>query len=144
MANPEVRTLEDLGPLKGDTTAASQARVYEQKLDAKGRAYATGKRKDAVARVWVKQGPGKITVNGKDHVAYFARPVLQMILKQPLVTAKREEYAEDIDILHLASELVVDAVIQPDDLRSELIRRFALAEGGERNFAARRNPVTPV
>ena len=90
MANPEVRTLEDLGPLKGDTTAASQTRVYEQKLDAKGRAYATGKRKDAVARVWVKQGPGKITVNGKDHVAYFARPVLQMILKQPLVTAKRE------------------------------------------------------
>ena len=57
MANPEVRTLEDLGPLKGDTTAPSQTRVYEQKLDAKGRAYATGKRKDAVARVWVKQGP---------------------------------------------------------------------------------------
>src|SRR4026209_636840 len=90
MANPEVRTLEDLGPLKGDTTAAPQTRVYEQKLDAKGRAYATGKRKDAVARVWVKQGPGKITVNGRDHVAYSARPVLQMILKQPLVTAKRE------------------------------------------------------
>ena len=60
-------------------------------LIAKGRAYATGKRKDAVARVWVKQGPGNITVNGKDHAAYFARPVLQMILKQPLVTAKRED-----------------------------------------------------
>ena len=90
MPNTEVRTLEDLGPLKGDAVAAPQARVYEQKLDAKGRAYATGKRKDAVARVWVKQGPGKITVNGKDHAAYFARPVLQMILKQPLVTAKRE------------------------------------------------------
>ena len=67
MANPDVRTLEDRAPLKGDT-AAPQARVYEQKLDAKGRAYATGKRKDAVARVWVKQGPGKIMVNGKDHV----------------------------------------------------------------------------
>ena len=64
--------------------------------------------------------------------------------REAFVAAKREEYAEDIDILHLASELVVDAVIQPDDLRSELIRRFALAEGGERNFAARRNPVTPV
>jgi small subunit ribosomal protein S9 len=91
MVNPEVRTLDDLGTLKGDdATAAPQTRVYEQKLDAKGRAYATGKRKDAVARVWVRQGPGKITVNGRDHVAYFARPVLQMILKQPLVTAKRE------------------------------------------------------
>jgi small subunit ribosomal protein S9 len=85
----ETMTLEDLAPLKGDT-AAPQARVYEQKLDAQGRAYATGKRKDAVARVWVKRGPGKITINGKDHVAYFARPVLQMILKQPLATAKRE------------------------------------------------------
>ena len=60
------------------------------KLDAKGRAYATGKRKDAVARVWIKQGTGKITVNGKEHDAYFARPVLQMILKQPLVAAKRD------------------------------------------------------
>ena len=64
--------------------------------------------------------------------------------REVFVAAKREEYAEDIDILHLASELVVDAVIQPDDLRSELIRRFGLAEGGERNFAVRRNPVTPV
>jgi small subunit ribosomal protein S9 len=89
MANPEVRTLEDLGPLKGDS-AATATRVYERKVDVKGRAYATGRRKDAVARVWVKQGPGKITVNGRDHVAYFARPVLQMILKQPLVAAKRE------------------------------------------------------
>src|SRR5512136_1697056 len=89
MANPEVRTLEDLGPLKGDSAAAT-TRVYERKVDSKGRAYATGRRKDAVARVWVKQGPGKITVNGRDHVTYFARPVLQMILKQPLVAAKRE------------------------------------------------------
>jgi small subunit ribosomal protein S9 len=90
MADPEMRTLEDLGPLKGDSEAVAAAPVYEQKLDAQGRAYATGKRKDAVARVWVKQGPGKITVNGKDHAVYFARPVLQMILKQPLVTAKRD------------------------------------------------------
>src|SRR5262245_42149993 len=88
--NTGVRPLEDLSSLKCDTAPAPHAPVYEQKLDAKGRAYATGKRKDAVARVWVKQGPGKITVNGKDHAAYFARPVLQMILKQPLVTANRE------------------------------------------------------
>src|SRR5262245_27866706 len=89
MPNTEIRSLEELGTQS--VVAPSQpVRVYEKKVDAQGRAYATGKRKDAVARVWVKQGPGKITVNGKDHVAYFARPVLQMIVKQPLVTSKRE------------------------------------------------------
>jgi acetyl-CoA carboxylase carboxyltransferase component len=60
------------------------------------------------------------------------------------VEAKREEYAADIDILHLASELVVDAVIEPQDLRAELIRRFALAASKDRSFAARRNPITPA
>jgi small subunit ribosomal protein S9 len=85
----ETMTLEDLAPLKGET-AAPQARVYEKKIDPQGRAYATGKRKDAVARVWVKRGPGKITINGRDQTVYFARPVLQMILNQPLVAAKRE------------------------------------------------------
>ena len=88
----ETTTLEDLAQLKGEGEGEAPAteRVYEKKVDAQGRAYATGKRKDAVARVWVKQGPGNIIVNGKDHKAYFARPVLQMILKQPLVTANRE------------------------------------------------------
>ncbi len=89
MATPEVRTLDELGGLKGDG-AAVQTRVYEQKLDTKGRAYATGRRKDAVARVWVKPGAGKITINGRDLLVYFARPVLQMILKQPLVASKRD------------------------------------------------------
>jgi acetyl-CoA carboxylase carboxyltransferase component len=56
----------------------------------------------------------------------------------------RREYAADIDLLHLASELVVDAVVQPEDLRSELIRRFALAAGKARTWPAKRNPVTPV
>jgi acetyl-CoA carboxylase carboxyltransferase component len=56
----------------------------------------------------------------------------------------RAEYAADIDILHLASELVVDAVIEPDDLRGELIRRFALAAGRRREWPARHNPITPV
>jgi propionyl-CoA carboxylase beta subunit len=60
------------------------------------------------------------------------------------IETKRAEYAEDIDILHLASELVVDAVVQPDDLRAELIRRFALAGGKGRSFAERRNPITPA
>jgi propionyl-CoA carboxylase beta subunit len=56
----------------------------------------------------------------------------------------RREYAEEIDILHLASELVVDAVIQPEDLRAEIARRLSLAEGKSRDWPAKRNPVTPV
>ena len=64
--------------------------------------------------------------------------------REEFVQPKREEYAADIDILHLASELVVDAVIEPDDLRAELIRRFAFAEGKDRGFSERRNPITPV
>jgi acetyl-CoA carboxylase carboxyltransferase component len=56
----------------------------------------------------------------------------------------RREYSEDIDILHLASELVIDAVVEPDDLRSELVRRCALAAGKRRDWPAKRNPVTPV
>jgi methylmalonyl-CoA decarboxylase subunit alpha len=64
--------------------------------------------------------------------------------REAFVAAKREEYAEDIDLLHLASELVVDAVVQPEDLRAELIRRFALAASKDRSFAERRNPVTPA
>jgi acetyl-CoA carboxylase carboxyltransferase component len=64
--------------------------------------------------------------------------------RERFVEQKRREYAEDIDILHLASELVVDAVIQPDDLRAELIRRFAYSEGKKRAFAEKRNPVTPA
>jgi acetyl-CoA carboxylase carboxyltransferase component len=64
--------------------------------------------------------------------------------REAFVKAKREEYSGDIDILHLASELVVDAVIEPDSLRAELVKRYALAEQKDRSFAARRNPVTPV
>jgi small subunit ribosomal protein S9 len=93
MADEEVKTLEDLGQLtgesSGDETPVQEAPVHEQKLDGHGRAYATGKRKDAVARVWVKPGAGRIMVNGKDHAEYFARPVLQMILKQPIAAADR-------------------------------------------------------
>ena len=93
----EVKSLEDLDKLKdsdGDTIAAvtaNAAPVYEQKLDAHGRAYATGKRKDAVARVWIKPGAGRITVNKREFETYFARPVLQMILKQPLEAAGRTD-----------------------------------------------------
>ncbi len=58
--------------------------------DSKGRAYATGRRKNAVARVWIKPGMGRITVNGKEEKVYFARPVLRMILRQPLIAANRD------------------------------------------------------
>ena len=91
MADEDVKTLEDLGELTGIEPEAPPVPVYEQKPDAQGRAYATGKRKDAIARVWIKPGAGRITVNGKDHDKYFARPVLQMILKQPLSAAERND-----------------------------------------------------
>ncbi len=64
--------------------------------------------------------------------------------RESFVAAKREEYSADIDILHLASELVIDAVIEPDDLRAQLMRRFAFADGRSRDFSDRRNPVTPA
>lgn len=101
MATPstpsESKTLSDLSSLKGGTGATVSAAathvapVHVQKLDKLGRAYATGKRKNAVARVWIKPGRGKITVNTKDFKVYFARPVLQMLLQQPLIAAARAD-----------------------------------------------------
>ena len=84
-------TLQSLADLAGQPAqpAAPDAPVHVQKLDAQGRAYATGKRKDAVARVWIKPGPGQITVNQRPVDVYFARPVLRMILQQPLQIANR-------------------------------------------------------
>jgi small subunit ribosomal protein S9 len=81
-----VQSLDQLSSLK---PAAPEAPKYEQKLDSFSRAYATGKRKDAVARVWIKPGTGKITVNKKIVETYFARPVLRMLIQQPLVAANR-------------------------------------------------------
>ncbi|MGG7517145.1 30S ribosomal protein S9 [Allorhizobium undicola] len=81
--------MADLSSLKDLGTAQGSAPSHERKVDAQGRSYATGKRKNAVARVWVKPGSGKIIVNGKEFGAYFARPVLQMILQQPIVAAAR-------------------------------------------------------
>jgi len=83
-----VNSLEDLASIAPAVVAAP---VYEQKLDKEGRAYATGKRKNAIARVWLKPGSGKITINGRDFNVFFARPVLQMILKQPIVAAARND-----------------------------------------------------
>lgn len=84
------QSLEDLGALEG-APAGSEPVVApaEPKIDEYGRAYGTGRRKSAVARVWVKPGTGKITINGKDQEQYFARPVLRMVIEQPLVEADR-------------------------------------------------------
>ena len=81
-------TLSSLSDLKAPGVQP-EAPVYEKKVDKLGRAYATGKRKDAVARVWIKPGTGKTTVNGRSFEVYFARPVLRMIIGQPLVVANR-------------------------------------------------------
>jgi small subunit ribosomal protein S9 len=82
-----LQSLADLG--QEAAPAATDAPKHERKVDAQGRAYATGKRKDAVARVWIKPGPGQIVVNEKPVEQYFARPVLRMILQQPLHVANR-------------------------------------------------------
>jgi small subunit ribosomal protein S9 len=83
-----IQTLEELSTLK--PAAAPQRPKYVQKLDKQGRAYATGKRKNAVARVWIKLGAGKIVINTRSIETYFARPVLRMLIQQPLVTANRQ------------------------------------------------------
>ncbi len=87
----ELNSLEELGAATGTTAPAEEtAPVHVRKVDEHGRSYATGKRKDAVARVWIKPGTGKITVNGREFPVYFARPVLQMVVQQPIVAVSRE------------------------------------------------------
>jgi len=95
----QVNSLEELGKVAGSVTSDAPAAdagegvvtatviTREPVRDTLGRAYATGKRKDAVARVWIKPGSGKVVVNGKEMDVYFARPVLQMILRQPFTIA---------------------------------------------------------
>ena len=90
----EKKSLEDLQELTAEAGEAQQAVPDEPTerqpvIDDHGRSYATGKRKDAVARVWIKPGAGKVTVNGRDVETYFARPVLRMILNQPFLVAER-------------------------------------------------------
>ena len=82
-------TMQSLDQLASLKTAAPEAPKYVKKVDKFGRAYATGKRKDAVARVWIKPGAGKVTVNTRPVETYFARPVLRMLIQQPLVAANR-------------------------------------------------------
>ena len=86
----------DAEPAEPEETVAPPAPaapLREQQLDKQGRAYATGRRKDAVARVWLKPGSGKILVNGRDQEAYFARPTLRLVINQPFdVAGRREQY----------------------------------------------------
>jgi len=94
----ERKSLADLGQAMGVAPAggaAAPAAPLKPKIDALGRAYATGRRKNATSRVWIKRGKGKITVNGKPIETYFARSVLRMLVQQPLVTANR---ATEFDI----------------------------------------------
>ncbi len=83
----QINTLEELSAVAGIEAVAEEIVLREPVRDELGRSYATGKRKDAVARVWIKPGSGKVTVNGKDQDVYFARPVLQLILRQPFQIA---------------------------------------------------------
>ena len=83
----QINSLEELNAVAGEEAVVIEAAPREPVRDELGRAYATGKRKDAVARVWIKPGSGKVVVNGKDQDVYFARPVLQLILRQPFQVA---------------------------------------------------------
>ncbi len=93
-----ITDLADLGSIAGDAPQGDAAVIAqraevplrEQQLDKQGRAYATGRRKDATARVWVKPGTGKITINGRDQAVYFARPTLRLIIDQPFTITERQ------------------------------------------------------
>jgi len=86
-----VESLADLQTLgaEGSAPAAPAAPLRGKEVDAQGRAYATGRRKDAVARVWLKPGTGKIVVNGRDQTVYFARPTLRLVINQPFDVTDR-------------------------------------------------------
>jgi len=88
----EVRSFSEVKStlIKRPTTDAKTSADPVRKRDAQGRSYATGRRKNAVARVWVKPGTGKVTINAREEAVYFARPVLRMILRQPLIAAGRD------------------------------------------------------
>jgi len=92
----QIQSLEDLKSVMAGGTAAAAAPVSapaalpQPKIDAQGRAYATGKRKNAVARVWIKRGTGKFTINNRDASVYFARPVLRMLIAQPFNSSNRD------------------------------------------------------
>ena len=89
MADAKLR-LDDLKEALATPEEEAAEPLPEPEIDEHGRAYATGKRKDAVARVWIEPGHGRVSVNGRPEEVYFARPVLRMILRQPFVAAERD------------------------------------------------------
>ena len=92
MSDTSVTDLADLGEIAEvpAAPAAPTMPLRDKQVDAQGRAYATGRRKDAVARVWIKPGSGKVVVNGRDQEVYFARPTLRLVLNQPFQISERE------------------------------------------------------
>jgi len=95
VAQVETDTLptQDAAPLNNSGPVPEPMPLREQILDKQGRAYATGRRKDAVARVWIKPGSGKITINGRDQEVYFARPTLRLVINQPFdIADRRDQY----------------------------------------------------
>jgi len=96
--NETVSDLADLKDIAGNAPEGDAAQIAEtaqvplreQELDKEGRAYATGRRKDATARVWLKPGSGKVIINGKDQEVYFARPTLRLIIDQPFTITDRQ------------------------------------------------------
>ena len=102
----DIKSLDDLKAAVGTVApAAVEAAPRVAVRDKLGRAYATGKRKNAIARVWIKPGSGKVVVNGKEMAVYFARPVLQMILRQPFTVANVEGRTTEATARHLRSAL---------------------------------------
>ena len=89
-AAPATEAAAEDAPVNNSGPKPEPMPLREQILDAQGRAYATGRRKDAVARVWIKPGSGKITVNGRDQETYFARPTLRLVINQPFTIAERD------------------------------------------------------
>ncbi len=87
---PPVEAVEAEGEVETRRVERAPVPLREQELDAQGRAYATGRRKDAVARVWLKPGKGTVTVNGRDQEVYFARPTLRLVINQPFSITERE------------------------------------------------------
>ena len=116
-----MQSLDQLSQLK---PATPEAPKYVKKLDKQGRAYATGKRKDAVARVWIKPGPGKILINTRTEDVYFARPVLRMLIARPLVRLRAVTWAWAIALgaAIVATPIYVDVATAKFALRSAFER----------------------
>lgn len=96
----KIESLQELAEVAEVQEAQNTAIVYERVVDAKGRSYATGKRKNSIAKVWLKAGNGKITINGQDIEQYLVRPVLRMVVNQPFGILNAEnQYDIDVSVI---------------------------------------------